>query len=402
MLAAALPAHGRRAAAGRAAARWSPATRCACRRCPDPRRPRWWRTCPTTSPCRWCCTCWRRCRTLRRGLVHGAGRGRRPAGRAARVEGLRRAEREGGLVRRGDPRRRRAAGRCSGRCPTSTPGWCGSCAATRRRRPRPAPRCSPSSTPRSPSAARRCGPRWPAGPARPPAAEDGAAGGRDRPVRPRRDPRRRGFRPARASNARAAKHDDAGSDAAARALRTLGMRARQSPTLCRNTVRPVEIAVSSPYAASRTRRRTASSRRRRRTASSASGQPQQTSSPVRPAAATASPATASSSTASSPTASSTRRPGTPAARSEADRLVRRQLAVLLAAGDLLAGLGVAATSTARCSPATSGRAVPRRPGARSSASSRSASASRWIALWIILGIAVASSTCTDVGNTYSC
>ena len=29
---------------------------------PAARRPRWWRTCRTTSPCRCCCTCWPYCR----------------------------------------------------------------------------------------------------------------------------------------------------------------------------------------------------------------------------------------------------------------------------------------------------------------------------------------------------
>ena len=33
------------------------------------RRPPWSRTCPTTSACRWCCTCWPSCPSLRRGLV---------------------------------------------------------------------------------------------------------------------------------------------------------------------------------------------------------------------------------------------------------------------------------------------------------------------------------------------
>ena len=39
------------------------------------------------------------------------------------VAHLRRAERQGGLVRRRAPRRARCRAACSGRCPTSTPGW---------------------------------------------------------------------------------------------------------------------------------------------------------------------------------------------------------------------------------------------------------------------------------------
>ena len=51
--------------------------------------------------------------------------------------------------------RARSAGPCSGQRPTSTPGWCRSYAATRRRRPRPVRRCSPSWTRRSHNGARR-------------------------------------------------------------------------------------------------------------------------------------------------------------------------------------------------------------------------------------------------------
>ena len=56
-----------------------------------------------------------------------------------------------------------SAGRCSGPCPTSTPPSCVSSGAIRRRRRRRARRRSPSSTRRSLSVARRCGPRSPAG-----------------------------------------------------------------------------------------------------------------------------------------------------------------------------------------------------------------------------------------------
>ncbi len=70
------------------------------RRCPARRRPRWSRTCPTTSPCRCCCTCWRCCPSLRARSGDGAGRGRRPAGGAARLADLRRAVGQGRLVRR--------------------------------------------------------------------------------------------------------------------------------------------------------------------------------------------------------------------------------------------------------------------------------------------------------------
>ena len=64
---------------------------------------------------------------------------------------------------------------------------------------RPGRRCSPWSTPRSPSAARRCGPRWPAGP------------GRRRPPRrrcapPGIDPRTRGEALGVAEFARLAEH----------------------------------------------------------------------------------------------------------------------------------------------------------------------------------------------------
>ena len=68
------------------------------------RRPCWSPTCPTTWPCRSCCTCSRCCRRSA-GPGHGAGRGGRPDVRAARQQGLRRPVGQAGLVRD------RAAGR---------------------------------------------------------------------------------------------------------------------------------------------------------------------------------------------------------------------------------------------------------------------------------------------------
>ena len=62
----------------------------------------------------------------------GAGRGRRPAGGAARLQGLRRPVGQGRLVRRRTPGRRRSAATSSGRRPTSTPGWSPGPAASRR------------------------------------------------------------------------------------------------------------------------------------------------------------------------------------------------------------------------------------------------------------------------------
>ena len=100
----------------------------------------------------------------------GAGRGRRPAGRRARLQGLRRPVGQGRLVRRRTPRRAPSAATSSGPPPTSTPGWSPGPAASRRPPPRPASRSSRSWTPPSPSAARRCAPPcagWPA-PPRPP------------------------------------------------------------------------------------------------------------------------------------------------------------------------------------------------------------------------------------------
>ncbi len=53
----------------RTASRWSRPTRCGSPTCRARRRRRWSRTCPTTSPCRCCCTCWQLLPSLRHGLV---------------------------------------------------------------------------------------------------------------------------------------------------------------------------------------------------------------------------------------------------------------------------------------------------------------------------------------------
>ena len=68
------------------------------------RRPRWWPTCPTTWRCRWCCTCWPSCPGC--GTAWCWCSGRSPTGSPPRPgQGLRRAEREAGLVRAGAPGR---------------------------------------------------------------------------------------------------------------------------------------------------------------------------------------------------------------------------------------------------------------------------------------------------------
>ena len=141
--------------------------------CPTRSRPRWSRTCRTTSRCRWCCTCCRCCRRCAPGWSWCRRRSRsgwRPAG----LEDVRRAVGEGGLV----------CGRAAGRLDPARGVLAG---AERRLRPgradppgpagrrRPGRPRSPSSTPPSRSAARRCGRRWPAGPARPPRPSGGCA-----------------------------------------------------------------------------------------------------------------------------------------------------------------------------------------------------------------------------------
>ena len=88
-----------------------------------PRRPRWWRTCPTTWRCRWCCTCSPSCRRCVRGLVMVQQEVARPAHRAAGVQSVRSAEREAGLVRLGAARRAGCRPACSGRCRGWSPAW---------------------------------------------------------------------------------------------------------------------------------------------------------------------------------------------------------------------------------------------------------------------------------------
>ena len=72
------------------------------------------------------------------GARHGPARGRGAAGGAPRLAHLRRAQRQGGVVRRRPPRGTGAARGSSGRCPTSTPAWSSWSAASRR--PGPATR----------------------------------------------------------------------------------------------------------------------------------------------------------------------------------------------------------------------------------------------------------------------
>ena len=95
----------------------------------------------------------------------GAGRGRRPAGGAAGLEGLRRPVGQGRVVRRRTPRRRDRPQRLLAGARTSTPAWSPGPVASRRRPPPPASRSSRSSTRRSRTGARRCARRsrrWPA------------------------------------------------------------------------------------------------------------------------------------------------------------------------------------------------------------------------------------------------
>ncbi len=123
VLAAALPAHGRRAPPrGRRAARRGHRRRAArARAARAARRPRSWRTCPTTSPCRCCCTCWSASRPLRHGLVmvQAEVADRLAAGPGEPAYGV--PSVKAAWYGRRAPGRRRAAGPCSGRRPTSTP-----------------------------------------------------------------------------------------------------------------------------------------------------------------------------------------------------------------------------------------------------------------------------------------
>ncbi len=135
--------------------------------------------------------------SLRAGAGDGAGRGRRPARRPARLAHLRRAVGEGRVVRRGAPRRSGRAHRVLARAERRLrASWPGSDASRRRWR-RPARRCSPSSTPPSPSAARRCAARSRRWPARRAAAEAALAHAGCRPAGARGVARHRGVRPHR-------------------------------------------------------------------------------------------------------------------------------------------------------------------------------------------------------------
>ena len=100
---------------------------------------------------------------------HGAVRGRRPARRPARLQGLRRALGEGRLVRRRQAGRRhrpqRLLARAQRRLRAGLPGAADRAGPTTAARARG---LRASSTRPSPSAARRCAPPWPAGPGRPP------------------------------------------------------------------------------------------------------------------------------------------------------------------------------------------------------------------------------------------
>ena len=95
----------------------------------------------------------------------GAGRGRRPAGRPARLQGLRRPVGEGRVVRRRAPGRRDRPQRLLAGAQRGLRAWSPGPAATLRSPPPPARRSSRSSTRRSRTGARRCAPpsrRWPA------------------------------------------------------------------------------------------------------------------------------------------------------------------------------------------------------------------------------------------------
>ena len=135
------------------------------------RRPRWWPTCPTTSPSRSCCTCWPRSRSLRRGLVmvqaEVADRMAAPPG--SRTYGIPSAK----LAWYADVRRAGSVPRSAfWPVPRVDSGLVALHRAGRSGRPdrggaSPGRRCSRSSTRRSRSGARRCGRRWRAGPGRP-------------------------------------------------------------------------------------------------------------------------------------------------------------------------------------------------------------------------------------------
>ena len=125
--------HRRRARARprRGASRSSAPTRCGSPRCPARRRPRWSRTCPTTSPSPCCCTCSRCCPSS--SAVWSWCRPRSPTGwpRAPGSKHLRRAVGQGRLVRRRPPRRRRRAQRLLARAQRRLRAWSPGPAASR-------------------------------------------------------------------------------------------------------------------------------------------------------------------------------------------------------------------------------------------------------------------------------
>ena len=150
-------------------------TRCGSPTSPARRRPRWSPTCPTTSRCRCCCTCWRCCRRCERGLVmvqaEVADRLAAPPG--SKVYGVPSVK----AAWFADVRRAGAVGRNvfwpAPNVDSGLVAW------TRREPPAthrdPRSRCSRSSTRRSPSAARRCARRCARSPAPPRPSEAAAA-----------------------------------------------------------------------------------------------------------------------------------------------------------------------------------------------------------------------------------
>ena len=137
------------------------------RRCPARRRPPWSRTCRTTSRCPSCCTSWRTFPSLRHGLVmvQAEVADRLTAGPGGKVYGVPSVK----MAWYAETRRAGNVGRAVfWPAPNVDSGLV---AFTRREAPSPtsrARRSSRSSTRPSRSAARPCGPHWPAGPDRPP------------------------------------------------------------------------------------------------------------------------------------------------------------------------------------------------------------------------------------------
>ena len=162
------------------------------RGCPARRRPRWSRTCRTTSRCPVLLHLLELLPSLRRVLVMvQAEVADRLAARPGQPD-VRRPVGEGALVRATCAGPARSGVPSSGRRPTSTPVW------SRIDPPRPArddgdrgPRSSRSSTRRSRSAARRCAPRSRAGPARRPRPRTALRGRRRSTRGPRGETARR-------------------------------------------------------------------------------------------------------------------------------------------------------------------------------------------------------------------